>query len=205
MSDNDKSTSNGLSSGREDIKVGEKIKQLREDRAISLEEMSKRTGISASVLSQMENHLISPPLGTLIKISKALNVKVGDFLSEEPEEPFCLVRVDERQKVSRFASKDGVNYGYSYESLGYDKKDRHMEPFVVTLSPATLGEPEPSRHAGEEFIYVLDGQVEVTLGEHTDVLNPHDSIYYDAMIPHRVSCHGCDKARIVAVIWTPDT
>jgi transcriptional regulator with XRE-family HTH domain len=190
---------------REDIKVGEKIKQFREDQAISLKDMAKRTGISESVLSQMENHLVSPPLGTLIKIARALNVKVGDFLKEEPEEPFCLVRQDERQKVSRFASKDGVNYGYSYESLGYDKKDRHMEPFVVTLTPATLGEPEPSKHAGEEFIYVLEGQVEVTLGDHTDILNPHDSIYYDATIPHRVAVHDCDQAKIVAVIWAPET
>jgi transcriptional regulator with XRE-family HTH domain len=189
---------------REEIRVGEKIKQVREDKAISLEDMAKRTGISASVLSQMENHLISPPLGTLIKIARALNVKVGDFLRENPEDPFCLVRVADRKKVSRFASKDGVNYGYSYESLGYDKKDRHMEPFVVTLTPATLEEPEPSKHAGEEFIYVLEGQVEVILGEHTDILNPHDSIYYDATIPHRVSCHNCDQAKIVAVIWAPE-
>ncbi len=192
-------------SDREEIKVGEKIKRLREDRAISLEDMARRTGISASVLGQMENHLISPPLGTLIRIAKALNVKVGDFLKEEPEEPFCLVRQDERQKVSRFASKDGVNYGYSYESLGYDKKDRHMEPFVVTLTPATISEQDLSKHAGEEFIYVLEGQVEVTLGDHTDVLNPHDSIYYDAAIPHRVACHQCDQAKIVAVIWAPET
>jgi len=188
---------------REEIRVGEKIKRIREDRAVSLEEMSKKTGLSTSVLSQIENHLISPPLGTLIKVARALEIPVGQFFGEEPTEPFCLVRKDERQKVSRFASKDGVNYGYSYESLGYGKKDRHMEPFVVTLSPATLGASDLSSHAGEEFIYVLEGEVEVALAGHTDQLNPHDSIYYDATIPHRVACTRGKEAKIVAVIWTP--
>lgn len=189
----------------QEMRVGEKIKRLREDRAMSLEEMSRRTGLSSSVLSQIENHLVSPPLGTLIKIASAFEVPVGYFFRDQPEEaPFCLVRENERQKVSRFASKDGVNYGYSYESLGYGKKDRHLEPFVVTLTPATLGTAELSSHAGEEFLYVLEGEVEVTLAGHTDLLRPHDSIYYDATLPHRVSCHQGRPAKIVAVIWTPE-
>jgi len=188
-----------------EMRVGEKIKRLREDRAMSLEEMSKKTGLSSSVLSQLENHLISPPLGTLIKIACAFEVPVGYFFRDQPEQdPFCLVREHERQKVSRFASKDGVNYGYSYEALGYGKKDRHMEPFVVTLTPATLGPADLSSHAGEEFIYVLEGEVEVTLGDHTDRLRPHDSIYYDATLPHRVSCAQGRPAKIVAVIWAPE-
>lgn len=190
----------------QEMRVGEKIKRLREDRAMSLEEMSKKAGLSPSVLSQLENHLISPPLGTLIKIARAFEVPVGYFFRDQPEQdPFCLVREHERQKVSRFASKDGVNYGYSYESLGYGKKGRHMEPFVVTLTPATYGHADLSSHAGEEFIYVLEGEVEVALGDHTDLLHPHDSIYYDATIPHRVACAQGRPAKIVAVIWTPES
>jgi transcriptional regulator with XRE-family HTH domain len=195
-----------MSEPREEMRVGEKIKRLREDRALSLEEISRKTGLSPSVLSQLENHLISPPLGTLIKIAQAFEVPVGYFFREGPEQdPFCLVREHERQKVSRFASKDGVNYGYSYESLGYGKKGRHLEPFVVTLTPATYGQADLSSHAGEEFIYVLEGEVEVTLSDHTDLLHPNDSIYYDATLPHRVACAQDRPAKIVAVIWTPES
>jgi hypothetical protein len=79
---------------------------------------------------------------------------VGDFLGETAGEPYTIVRKDERKMVSRFASKEGVKYGYSYESLGFDKKDRHMEPFIVTLEPATVKAAKTSVHEGEElFIY----------------------------------------------------
>jgi transcriptional regulator with XRE-family HTH domain len=187
----------------EEVRVGEKIKALREGRGLSLKEIADLTGFSTALLSQMENHLVSPSLGTLIKLASAFGVKVGDFLGETEGEPYSIVRKDERKKVSRFASKDGVKYGYSYESLGFDKKDRHMEPFIVTLEPATVKAAKTSVHEGEEFIFVLEGEMEVILGNHTDVLYPGDSIYYDSTIPHRVQCHQDKMTRILAVLFAP--
>jgi transcriptional regulator with XRE-family HTH domain len=186
----------------EEISVGEKIKSLRETKGFSLKELADLTGFSTALLSQMENHLVSPSLGTLIKLANAFGVKVGDFLGETQGEPFSIVRKDERKKVSRFASKDGVKYGYSYESLGFDKKDRHMEPFIVTLEPATIKTSKTSVHDGEEFIFVLEGEMEVILGNHTDVLYPGDSIYYDSTIPHRVQCHQDKITKILAVLYS---
>ena len=185
----------------EEIRVGEKIKELREKKGLSLKDLADLTGFSTALLSQMENHLVSPSLGTIIKMARALGVRVGDFLGESEGEPFSIVRKDERKKVSRFASKDGVKYGYSYESLGYDKKDRHMEPFIVTLEPATVKASKTSVHEGEEFIFVLEGEMEVVLGNHTDVLYPGDSIYYDSTIPHRIQCHQDKITRILALLY----
>ena len=189
----------------EEIRVGEKIKVLRERKGLSLKDLADSTGFSTALLSQMENHLVSPSLGTMIKLARAMGVKVGDFLGETEGEPFTIVRKDERKNVSRFASKDGVKYGYSYESLGFDKKDRHMEPFIVTLEPATVKAMKTSVHEGEEFIFVLEGEMEVILGSHTDVLYPGDSIYYDSTIPHRVQCHQDKITRILAVLYAPST
>jgi quercetin dioxygenase-like cupin family protein len=138
---------------------------------------------------------------TLIRLAKSLEVPVGTFFADEPEAPFCLVRKDERKVTSRFASTEGLSYGYDYESLGYAKKDRQMEPFVVTLKPAEVPHVDPNQHTGEEFIFVLEGKVEIKLADHTDVLEPGDSIYYNSNIPHVVSCHGTEPARILAVIW----
>jgi transcriptional regulator with XRE-family HTH domain len=189
----------------EEIRVGEKIKELREKKGLSLKDLSDLTGFSTALLSQMENHLVSPSLGTIIKLARALGVRVSDFLGESEGEPFSIVRKDERKKVSRFASKDGVKYGYSYESLGYDKKDRHMEPFIVTLEPATVKPSKTSVHEGEEFIFVLEGEMEVVFGKHTDVLYPGDSIYYDSTIPHRVQCHQDKVTKILAVLYAAST
>jgi transcriptional regulator with XRE-family HTH domain len=189
----------------EEIHVGEKIKVLREQKGLSLKELADSTGFSTALLSQMENHLVSPSLGTMTKLAKALGVRVGDFFGETEGEPFAIVRKDERKTVSRFASKEGVRYGYSYESLGFEKKNRHMEPFIVTLEPATIKTSKTSVHEGEEFIFVLEGEMEVILGTHTDVLYPGDSIYYDSNIPHRVQCHQERVTRILAVLYTAST
>lgn len=185
----------------EDIKVGEKIKELRLEKEISLQELSMRTGFSSAILSQIENHLISPPLGILLKIAKALDVEMGYFLGKGDEVPYVIVRKNERKSISRVASKEGVKYGYSYQSLAYDKKNRHMEPFIVILEPATIKDRHAYSHEGEEFLFVLEGKMEVTLGDYTDVLEEEDSIYYDSKIPHRVQCVEDKETKILAVIY----
>jgi transcriptional regulator with XRE-family HTH domain len=185
-----------------ELTIGEKIRDLREKRGFSLQDMANRTGYSSAILSQIENHMVSPPLGSLIKLAKALEVKVGIFFGDEPRESYAIVRKDERRSISRFASKEGVSYGYSYESLGFDKKDRHMEPFLVTLEPATVKSEKLSTHDGEEFIFVLEGEMEAILGTHKDILSAGDCIYYDSTIPHKVQCHRDVPTRILAVIWT---
>jgi transcriptional regulator with XRE-family HTH domain len=189
----------------EEIKVGESIRATREERGLSLKDLADLTGFSTALLSQMENHLVSPSLGTIITISRALKLPLGHFFGKASRQPYSIVRKDKRKKVSRFASKEGVNYGYSYESLGYDKKNRHMEPFLVTLEPATVKTQTLSTHEGEEFIYVLEGDMEVILGKHTDLLQPGDSIYYDSTIPHRVQCHEDRPTKILAVLYTAET
>lgn len=184
------------------LQIGEKIKSFREDNNLTLQDMAERTGLSTAVLSQIENHLISPPLGTLVRLTRALDLSPGHFFDQHADKAFTIVRQAERRPVSRFASKRGVQYGYSYESLGHDMKDRHMEPFLVTLEPATLASPKPASHDGEEFLFVLEGEMEVTLDDHSDVLQPGDAIYYDSNIPHLVQCKGNEKALILAVIYS---
>lgn len=184
------------------VQVGKRIREFREDAGLSLQEMGHRTGYSSALLSQFENHMVSPPLGALIKLSKVLGVDVGDFFGEVAGHSFVLVRQDERETVSRVASKEGVNLGYTYEALGFGLKGHHMEPFVVTLEPVSIREKHLSVHEGEEFIYVLEGRMKIRLGEHTDILKPGDSIYFKCTTPHHVTCEGEEPARILAVIYT---
>lgn len=191
-----------MSENKQDMAVGEKIKSIREDKGMSLQELASNTGFSSAIISQVENHMVSPPLGMLIKISKGLDVEIGEFFEDVREAPFTIVRKNEREKVSRVASKVGKKYGYSYEALAYEKKGRHMEPFLVTLEEDSVKDHHAFSHEGEEFIYVLEGKMEVQLGEHRDVLEPGDSIYFDSVMPHRVSCVDGAETRILAVIYT---
>jgi transcriptional regulator with XRE-family HTH domain len=187
----------------QEMRVGEKIKKLREEKGMSLPELAEKSGFSSALLSQIENHMISPPLGTLIKIGQAMDVPLGYFFEDIAEAPFVIVRAEERRHVSRVASKEGVKFGYRYESLAQDKKNRFMEPFLVTLEPVTKKDRNAYSHEGEEFIFVLEGEMEVTLEDHTDMLRPGDCIYFDSKLRHRVQCIGDKETRIVAVIHAP--
>ena len=189
--------------GGEPTSIGQRVRLVREEKGMTTEDVGQRTGLSPKHLDQIEADELSPPLGVLIKIAKALDMKLGRFISAGEVKPFTVVRKHERRIVSRYTSAQGDQYGYTYESLAPDKKDRHMEPFMVTLMPSKARK-ELSTHEGQEFIYILEGAMEVTLEDFTDVLHPGDSIYYDSTIPHLVRCHGDKETVILAVLYTKD-
>jgi quercetin dioxygenase-like cupin family protein/ribosome-binding protein aMBF1 (putative translation factor) len=192
----------GPESPKEDIQVnvGERFRSVRKSRSLSLQDVSQRTDMNISLLEQIEDGTIAPPLGVVIKLAKALDMKIGYFISGEEDRPFTIVRRDDKKVISRYDSKKGKQYGYEYVSLAPHKKDRHMEPFLVTLEPAAT-EEERSTHDGQEFIYVLTGTMEVRLGEEIHILQPGDAIYYDSTVPHLVKCHGDKETRILAVLY----
>lgn len=187
----------------ESTSVGQRVRKVRKDKNLTLEDVAQRTGLDSEYLDRIETEKVSPPLGALIRLAKALDMKLGRFISTGEIKPFTVVRKDERRVISRYTSAQEDQYGYTYESLAPDKKDRHMEPFVVTLVPSKA-RTDVSAHAGQEFIYVLEGAMEVTLEDHTEVLYPGDSIYYDSNVPHLVTCHGDQEAVILAVLYAEE-
>ena len=193
--------------GLDQVKVGEEIsaemgirvKKARESLGLSIFDMYLRTDIDVDLLSQIEEGEVIPPLGTVIKLAKALDLKMGYFISGEEGKAYTVVRRDDREVTSRYDPSKEKHYGYAYESLAPHKTDRTMEPFLVTLEPSEV-EEERSTHDGQEFIFVLHGEMEVRLGEEILILEPGDSIYYDSTVPHLVKCHGKETTKILAVL-----
>jgi transcriptional regulator with XRE-family HTH domain len=185
-----------------DLPVGQRVRSLREQAGLSLADVAQRTGLTEQALAEIEQDAASPPLGLLIKLGKALGMKLGTLIAGGEDRPYTVVRVAERQSMSRYATQKGTAYGYSYEALAPQKKNRSMEPFLVTLQKAVAG-VEPSSHDGEEFIFVLEGQMEAIVGEAKEILSPGDSIYYDSTVPHLLEPYGEQPARILAVIYAP--
>ena len=184
-----------------DIKVGKRIRQVREKKGLSLEDIFKRTDIDVTLLSRIEEGEVTPPLGTIIKPAKALEMKMGFFISGKEDQAYTIVRREDRKAVSRYDAKRVKHYGYEYRSLAPHKQNRHMDPFLVTLEPSET-EEERSAHDGQEFIFVLQGVMEVRLVEEIHVLLPGDAIYYDSTVPHLVKCHGEETTMILAVLYT---
>ena len=180
--------------------LGDRIRKARESRGLTLDDVSKRTGISTEDLKRLESNEKVPPLGTLIKLGKAMEMKMGLFISPGADKPMTVVRSECRPTVSRYGQRRSEEYGYFYESLAPEKGNRFMEPFLVTLVPTEIR--ELSTHDGQEFIFVLEGEIQTQVGEQVERLKPGDSVYYDSNFPHLVKCVGENPAKILAVLYT---
>ncbi len=182
---------------------GRRIRKIREAKGLSLTDVAKRTGLAEQMLREIEGEQANPPLGVLVKLGKALDMKLGTLIASGEDRPYTVVRVTERQGMSRYPHTRETSYGYSYQALAPKKKNRSMEPFMVTLR-STGEEVIPSTHDGEEFIYVIDGSMEAIVGDAMEILGPGDCIYYDSTQPHLVRPHGKGPTTILAVIYTQE-
>ncbi len=178
--------------------VGDRILKIREEKNLSLDEISKMTGFDVEFLSKIENKELQPQLGTVIKLSKALDSAFGRLVSGVGEKLYSITRKNERRTISRSTSKKGQKKIYTYKSLAPDVKGRHMEAFLVLLEEDP--EKETSLHEGEEFIFVLDGEVILEIGEDKFVLEPGDSAYYLSTTAHHIAAKN-GKATILAVMY----
>ena len=165
---------------------------------MSLDELSKMTGFEVEMLQKIENDEIQPQLGTVIKLSKALDAAFGRIVSGVGDRLFSITRHNERKIVSRSTSHKGQRRAYTYMSLAPEVKGRHMEALIVQLEEDP--EEEISVHEGEEFIFVLDGTVKMKIGRDEFDLETGDSVYYLSTTPHHISAKT-GKATILAVLY----
>ena len=183
---------------------GEKIKNIREMRNVTLEELSERSGISLKVITNIENGIYMPNLTPLIKIARVLGVRLGTFLDDEERVGPVIIRDGSKNYGIHFSEKENSSStGLNFYSLAPDKSGRHMEPFIIDVLKYTIEEHPLSDHEGEEFLYVLYGAIEIFYGKDKYVLKKGDSIYYDSIIPHNVHAFGDEDAKILAVVYSP--
>lgn len=182
--------------GHEDI--GQKIKLIRREKGLSIDELSNLTGFDVDLLSRIENCQVQPQLGTAIKLSKALDSAFGRLVSGVGEKLYSITRRNEQKIVSRSTSQKGKEQAYIYKSLAPEVKGRHMESLIVQLNE--VQDPDISVHEGEEFIYVIDGTVALVINDEKFELEPGDSAYYLSTTPHMITAKK-GKATILAVIY----
>ncbi len=156
-----------------DLNLGQKIKTLRQRKGLSLQQMAEKSSLSVPLLSQIESEVVAPPVATLLKISRALNVNIGYFFQEEESgKRAVIVRKNERKQIFRRIHEDPSKVGYYYESLAYPKADKHMEPFHVQFEVKKKEDLIFFNHKGEEFVFVLDGQLEFNYEDETFLWSP---------------------------------
>ena len=185
--------------------VGEKIKSLRETKEISIAEMVERTGLAEEQINRIENNVDIPSLAPLIKIARALGVRLGTFLDDQDEMGAVICRKQEETDSTISFSNNAMDARthMKYQALAKSKSDRHMEPFIVDIEATNDTDFTLSSHEGEEFIYVMDGIIEVCHGKKKHIIKAGDTIYYDSIVPHHVHGYEGQAAKILAVVYTP--
>jgi quercetin dioxygenase-like cupin family protein len=156
------------------------------------------TGFEISRLTDIETGIEKPQLGTVMKLSKALDAAVGRLVSGMGTKLYSITRKNERKQIARSSSKTGQQNVYSYMSLAPEVQGRHMEALIVQLE--NTKDKEISVHNGEEFIFVLEGVVNLTIAKDTYDLEPGDSAYYLSTTSHFITAKT-DKATILAVLY----
>lgn len=184
-------------------KVGQRISAFMERQKMSLDDLAEATELNTDFLQSIIEDNVYPSLGPLLKIARVLDVRLGTFLDDQlSADPLVIRRPERKSELSMLRGKDKP-VALKFYSLGKGKSDRNMEPFYVELLPESAQEKDLSSHEGEEFIVVHHGCVEVIYGTDTYLLEAGDSIYYNSIVPHYVSCNGDDPAAIYAVLHIP--
>jgi len=178
-------------------RIGERIKRLRLKKSMGLVELGKHTGLSASFLSQLETGRVVPTLRNLARIAMVFSKDLSFFFESEPQPVFRIHRGKERVRLPQTAVEPPT---YFFESLGYLVPDRYMDPYFAEFVPLTREmAPKAHMHPGFEFLYVLDGELELHHGDQACTLEAGDAVYFDASTAHSYQCAGKKPATAIIV------
>jgi len=178
--------------------LGKRIKEIRLRKGLTQEGLSARSGLTKSYISLLEAGKKIPAISTLSGIAVALGMTIGDFFeSTDDSSDVAVVKKNERVQVAQ----KGTPFGYVYEALSLQKKDRMMDPFIVKVLPSDKSKAKrvEFEHAGEEFDFVIEGRIKYIINNQEYVLDEGDSIYFDSTLKHRVEAIGKKPALTLSV------
>lgn len=184
-----------LSQGLANYRIGPKIRALRTGKSLGLTQLGSHTGLSAGMLSKIETGQVVPTLPTLMRIALVFGVGLEHFF-EESEEP--LLEVIRAKTRIRLPNTTETMPSFFFESLDFPVNDRPLEAYLAEFLPRTSS-TEPHDHPGVELIYVITGEIEITIHDETHKLGARDSMYFESQYPHSYKCSGDDKATAIVV------
>ena len=175
------------------VPVGKKIKKARTSKKISLDHVANETGFSTQYIKEIEAGKAMPPVGALLQIARSLQIDSALFLKEQSDEKLT-------DRVAAYAKRTS---NYAYTTLTPGAENKHLKAFKVTIDAGQDHKGVGYQHEGEEFVYVLDGSMEVSVGEHVNRLKKGDSLHFNSGIPHQMKNTGKKSAMMLVVIYGP--
>jgi transcriptional regulator with XRE-family HTH domain len=180
-------------------RIGANLKTFRLESGLSQKSLAQATQLSPTLISRIESGLVRPSIATLELIAQSLKVDIGYFFRDEEESQFCISPGEKRKKVTS-------KRGYAIEGLVEGMGNHFMDPAIVTLR----GKKDEDKvvfatHEGQEFMYVLEGKVEITLGSKVFILKQGDAAYWNGSVPHKGISLSTKPARTLNVHLIPGT
>jgi transcriptional regulator with XRE-family HTH domain len=183
-------------------RIGKNLKTFRQELGLSQKSLASASGLSPTLISRMESGLVMPSIATLQEIADSLKVDIGYFFKGEESREYVITRKGSRKiSYAKRGSKGKVTYGL--ELLAEGMENPFMEPCIVTEFAGPQDEFQLAKHDGQEFVYVLEGKLELTLGEKRFVLNEGDAAYFIGEIPHGGRSVSKKSARTLNVHLIP--
>lgn len=165
------------------------LRAVRRQRGLTLEQLAEQTGLTKSYLSKIERRQSTPSIAVALKVARALDVDVSRLFSDEAAQ--------EKIAVDRAGATDTDRYRVLASAL----LGKTMSPFVIRPTEDVGDDPHPE-HAGQEFMFVHAGRIELDYGDQTITLGPGDSAYFDASVSHKIRAVGVEPAEVVVVAQT---
>jgi len=172
--------------------IGKRIKSVRTKKKITLGQLANETGYGTDYLKSVESGKEMPPVGILLQISKALQIDSGDLLRDRQEAM--------EQRAEAFAKR---TQNYAYTTLTPGAEHTHLKAFRIHIKARQAHKGVGYRHEGEEFLYVLKGNIEVTVGEHVNSLEQGQSLHFNSGIQHHIRNTGDEDVELVVVVYDP--
>lgn len=178
---------------KKDKPMGQRLKEIRNEKGFSIEHVANETGFSVEYISDVEEGKLRPPVATILRLSRALEIDSGILLKKDEDEAT-------RRRAEGFKER---TESYSYEVLTPEAAYKHLKAFRVFIEPVSDHKSISYQHEGEEFIYVLKGTVEVTVGENKTILEPDHSLHFNSSIVHKLKNLSSERAETIVVLYTP--
>lgn len=173
---------------------GVRLRHLRTRRGLTLQGLSEQTGLAVEYIEKLEKQAEIPSVSTILQISRALSLDAGDFLKGDEQDVREKKRAETLEKRTR---------SYAYRTLSPGAKNKHLKAFLIMIDPRQDHEKIGYRHEGEEFLYVLKGEVEVRVGTKPHLLRQGESLHFDSMRPHTLRNPSDEKTELIVVLYTP--
>jgi len=171
--------------------VGQRIRLAREERGLTIKELASRAGCLDEFLEWVEEGQVEPPVALLIQLARALKLDSSAFLQVD----------DSSERRVKEAAKRTEHY--SYKTLTSPASESHLMAFSVTIPPKTAHKGVGYQHEGEEFVYVLSGEAEITVEQKTTRLGEKQSLRFNSNLDHHLSNPGEGEAELLVILYLP--